>query len=788
MDSQISFGSWLKQQRRRRGLTQETLGGLAGVSAIYLRKIEAGDRPPTRQVVEQLLEALRIPAAAREDILQVALVAPALALPQPHSNLPTPLTALIGRQREVEAITGLLRRPNTRLVTLIGVGGVGKTRLAVEAAATALDDPAPDGSGRAFSHGAFFIDLSPVRDPDLVVSTIAQTLAVRETGSRPSFDVLSAYLRPKRLLLVLDNFEQVIDAAPSISQLLTTAPKVVALVTSREVLNVRGERVFEVPPLGLPDDQRLMSAEHLMEYDAVRLFVERALDAKADFPVTEGSIATVAEICRRLDGLPLAIELAAARIRLLPPDSILRRLDSRLKLLASGARGAPDRQRTLRATIEWSYDLLGEAEQRLFRWLGVFVGGWTLDAAAAVTQGWWHGEGWGVRGNEPDVLEGLASLVGKSLIRQQDGVDGEPRFMMLETIREFALDRLAQSGEAEACHSLHARYFEAFVEQAEPHLTRPEQGAWLAQLEAEYDNLRAALEWATERDEPEAGLRLATALRWFWTTRGHLREGRAWIERLLRADVGNAVALRAEAAAAAGTLAFRLGDIAAATVWHEEALALHRAAGNLGGEASALSNLGHQALAQGDYDRAETFLAESIARFRTVGSDANAADALNALGEIGRLRGNDRQAIEYYEESLSLARLTGQQVVAAVVLANLGFMALRRLDYPAAEGYFRQSLKISRTIGYMENIAIGFLGLAGVSMGQGQPERAVGLIGAADVILEAVGHPLEPADRAVYEQIVIAARHALGESRTVALQSEGRSRTLEEAMAYAGGG
>jgi len=428
------------------------------------------------------------------------------------NNLPAQAALLVGREKEIEAVRGRLLRPDVRLLTLTGPGGTGKTRLALQVAAEVLDD---------FEHGVFFVALAPISDPGLVVPTMAQTLGLKETAGQPLIETLKDYLRDRALMLVLDNFEQVLAAASRVAELLAAGPQLKVLVTSRAVLRVYGEHEFPVPPLTLPDPQRLPPPERLTQYEAVRLFIERALAVKPDFAVTNDNAPAVAEICRRLDGLPLALELAAARIRLLPPQAMLARLERRLPLLTGGARDLPARQQTLRNAIAWGYDLLGPGEQTLFRRLAVFVGGCTLEAAEAVG------------GGAVEVLDGIESLVGKSLLRQEEGVGGEPWFAMLETIREFALERLEESGEAEAIRRQHAAHYLELAEQAESALKGSQQMAWLEQLEREHDNLRAALRRSVERGEAEYGLRLGGALGRFWWMHGYLIEGRAWLTALL---------------------------------------------------------------------------------------------------------------------------------------------------------------------------------------------------------------------------------------------------------------
>jgi predicted ATPase/class 3 adenylate cyclase len=407
------------------------------------------------------------------------------------NNLPVQPTALVGREREVTEVCARLRRPDVRLLTLTGPGGTGKTRLGLQAAAERLDE---------FEGGVFFVALAPVSDPDLVASTIAGPLGVVESGEQPLEESLKDHLRTKELLLLLDNFEQVLEAAPLVGELLATCPRLKVLATSRTVLKVYGEHEYAVPPLGLPDPSRLPPIERLTEYEAVRLFVERAGAAKADFSITNESAPAVAEICVRLDGLPLAIELAAARIKMLPPKAMLQRLSSRLKLLTGGARDLPERQRTLRGTIEWSHALLEEGEQLLFARLAVFSGGRTLEAIEAICD---------AEGDLPvEAFEGVSSLLDKSLIGQEEGPNGEPRLVMLETIHEFAREKLGESAEAEQIKRVHAEYFLTLAEEAHPEFKGANQLQWLERLEAEHDNMRKALSWALERKEIEVALRL----------------------------------------------------------------------------------------------------------------------------------------------------------------------------------------------------------------------------------------------------------------------------------------
>ncbi|HSH81837.1 MAG TPA: adenylate/guanylate cyclase domain-containing protein, partial [Herpetosiphonaceae bacterium] len=452
------------------------------------------------------------------------------------NNLPLQLTPFIGRERELAAVCERLLDVTTRLVTLTGPGGTGKTRLALQVAADLLDH---------FANGVWFVDLAPIADPSLLVSTIATALGVRETGGQSLLDSLKAYLREKQLLLVLDNFEQITAVADQVAALLAAAPALKVLVTSRVPLHVRGEHEYAVPPLPLPDRAAGTSPDRLSQYEAVRLFIDRARDVQAAFAVTNTNAPAVAEICHRLDGLPLAIELAAARVKLLSPEAILQRLDRPLKLLSGGARDLHTRQQTLRATIDWSYNLLAPKEQTLFRRLGVFTGGFDLAAVDAVC---------GTGDEAGDVFDTVAALVDNSVVRPVETLDGEPRFTVLETIREYALERLEAAGETGGLRRHHVEYFLLLAERGDLELRGPNELAWLNRLETEHDNLRAALQWTLDQREAELGLRLVGALTLFWRYRGHWSEGHAWLERLLAVGDAAAPAVRARALAGAGNI------------------------------------------------------------------------------------------------------------------------------------------------------------------------------------------------------------------------------------------
>jgi predicted ATPase/DNA-binding CsgD family transcriptional regulator len=662
-----------------------------------------------------------------------------------------------------------LLRPDTRLLTLTGTGGTGKTRLALAVAADVLD---------AFDDGVCFVDLAPLHDHTRVVPTIAQTLGVKERAGEPLPVALGEYLRDKRLLLVLDNFEQVVAAGPDVAALLEGSAGSKVLVTSRTPLHVYGEHQYQVPSLALPDPSRVPSPEAAAGSEAVALFLQRAEAAQAGFRPSRSDLAAIAEICARLDGLPLAIELAAARVRLMPPPALLARLERRLPLLTGGARNAPARHQTLRGTIDWSHELLSGPEQALFRRLAAFAGGCTLAAAEAVCR-----QPEAPAGEASGVVDAIASLVDKSLLEQRGTVHGEPRFAMLETIREYAIERLEGSGEAEAVRSVHARAFLEMVERAEPELTGPRQAVWLARFDADEENLRAALACALDRAAAELALRLSGALWRFWVVRGRLGEGLSWLERALAAGGDAPLAARAKAANAAGNLARLRGIAATATAWHEQSLALRRELGDALGVAASLINLGNVALDLGEYERAVPFYQQSLELYRGAAHRWGIALALNNLGAALRGDGRSEEARALLEESLALRRELGDQYGVAETLENLARLALDRGDLRGAEALSRESLSLWRELGDRLSAPRLLEDLAAAAAAGGELERAARLWGAAERLRTELGVP-----RPVYHlrrQEPAMARDRLGEVVFAAAWAAGAAMADEEAIAYA---
>jgi predicted ATPase/DNA-binding winged helix-turn-helix (wHTH) protein len=726
----------------------------------------------------------------------------------PSSNLPAQRTGFLGREKEVAAAEQLLLRADVSLVTVTGPGGIGKTRLAVQLAS---------GMAEHFPGGMYFVSLSSLSDPGLLASVIVQALGIREAGTQSPLEVLKANLRRSgrtAKLLLLDNFEHLVAAVPTVVELLSVASKLKVLVTSRSALHVYGENEFPVPPLALPE-QSVSTVEVLAQSPAVALFVQRAVAAKPDFQLTPENAAAVAEICARLDGLPLAIELAAARVKVLSPTAMRTRLSSRLQLLTGGARDLPQRHQTLRAAMDWSYDLLSPTEQKLFRRLSVFVGGCTLEGAEAVCD---------AKGDlDLGLLDGMESMVDKSLAQRDEQADGEPRFVMLETIREYALEKLEASGEKALTKRAHAAYCLVLAEEKATEHGETARADWLAHYANEYDNFRAALEWLTETEDAEWGLRLGSALFRYWEMREFLAEGRARLDKLLKIAGAQAPTKgRSRALFAAGVLGVEQGDYAAADALIRESLEIARQLGDAQGAgvslnalavsardqgdiqgarllfeesltvwrevgdpkavASVVSNLANIVKLQGDNTRARSLYAECLSIFSGLGDRTGVAWSMNYQGDVARDQGDPAAARALYEQSLQIFRELGDRWGIAGTLADLGNLASEQGNYSIAQDLYRQSIRIFQELEHKRGIARLLECFACSAAVQLEAERSLRLAGAAAALRQNIGAPLTPAEHAKLEASLHAARQSLGSTVGGTAWSEGWALPVEKAV------
>ncbi|MCA9877055.1 MAG: tetratricopeptide repeat protein [Thermomicrobiales bacterium] len=688
----------------------------------------------------------------------------------PFAPLPTSFTSFVGRERYITQVSTLLQS-GVRLVTLTGPGGVGKTRLALRVA----HDLQP-----LFADGVAFVPLAAISDPDLVGATIAQALGIRERSDRPARDLLIDALRARQLLLVLDNFEQIVAASPRLTEVLASCPGLRVLVTSRILLRISGEHEIPVTPLSLPDADSLT---HSDETESVRLFVDRARAVNPTFVLTADNRRAVAAICQRLDGLPLALELVAAKVRLLPPHVLLPHLAKALPLLTGGPRDAPVRLQTMRNAIAWSYDLLMPEDQALLQCLAVFAGGFTLEAVEAVTSG--------VPNATSDVLPRMERLAEQSLIQRVDPPipDHHPadlRFGMLETVREFADDLLATSDKAGLLSAAHADYVGELAAQTQNRILGPDQARWVSRLEAELPNVRIALDWLHATGQMEQGLRLVTDLGWFWYRRNRDREGLDHLLIFLQADIAN-TALRSQALAIAANLATRVGDHTQAVIWSEQALVQSQQLADQRGTASALRSLGNAVAGLGDLEGAEARFTKSLQLFQEVHATWDAALVLHWLGIVTYARERYDSAILQFSQARNLYQLAGDHVFANWMRGNIGWVSLIAHDDKQAQVAFAESLEVAWEDGDIWWLSWCLMGAGGLAARRGASVTAARLFGKSEALRSAAGAPLRPAVQAKYDVLTAACRASMTDQAWNETHAAGAYLSLAQAVDEARG-
>jgi predicted ATPase/DNA-binding CsgD family transcriptional regulator len=765
-----------------------------GYSTVTIRKIESNNLRPSRQIAEKLAQQLAVAPEERPDFIRWARSeadtenrlprsvdllhqSPAKSISHLSTYLPTPPTPLVGREQEVIVVSSRLHSDDVRLLTLTGPPGIGKTRLAIAVAHSLLAE---------LAYGVYFIDLTPVTDISLVLPTIAYTLGIRQVTGKPLILELQKSLASKEMLLLVDNFEQVVQAAPVLTELLQAAPHLKLLVTSRELLHVSGEQNFPVPPLPLPPvlaDQgapRMLASltpERLNEYAAVQLFVQRATALQPTFTLTPENALVVAGICCRLDGLPLAIELAAARIRHIPLPEIYERLKMRLHVLTGGARDLPLRQRTLRTAIEWSYNLLDSSERLLFVRLAVFRGGCSLEAAEAICS----------EELSLSVLDGLASLVDKSLVQQHETAEGKARFVLLEMIHEFAREQLEASGELEALRKRHAGYFVELTQRAEPELRLAHQKHWFHLLEMEIDNLRAALDWSLHGGDSTVGItmgitmgiRIVSSIFLYWYICGRQDEGIGWTQHLLaRMNETEPTYQLRLLRSAAHLISYR--DDEMAVQLSRQAVVIARDYGDKAQLSWALWGLGTRLAGEAGIEA----LAEAQTLFRELDEPLGLAHVLNSIGEDARIRGDDERARRAYTEALTIAERIGDIRLQYVVLYNSAFIAQHEGNHREAIVLLRRSLALCQEVGVPAEVARELLALAGSLGAVGELVQAARLFGAVETFFQRSGAMVHPADQPEHDRNIAFVRDQLGEAAFAKAWAEGQETTLEEALAY----